>query len=71
MASLECGRFINNEEFLSGSDDGSIELWSILRKKPRFIVKNAHPVSVADVHMKDTKIVSNGLGQGNNTLVVV
>ncbi|XP_057971325.1 U3 snoRNP-associated protein-like EMB2271 isoform X2 [Malania oleifera] len=41
-SSLECGCFISNDEFLSGSDDGSIELWSLLRKKPVFIVKNAH-----------------------------
>lgn len=33
---------ISNGEFLSGSDDGSIALWSILRKKPVYIVKNAH-----------------------------
>ncbi|XP_010923673.1 U3 snoRNP-associated protein-like EMB2271 [Elaeis guineensis] len=41
-SSLECGCFINDSEFLSGSDDGSIELWSILRKKPTHIIKNAH-----------------------------
>lgn len=41
-ASLECCCFINNEDFLSGSDDGSIELWSMLRKKPVFMAKNAH-----------------------------
>eukprot|EP00268_Persea_americana_P028290 TRINITY_DN27485_c0_g2_i1.p1 TRINITY_DN27485_c0_g2~~TRINITY_DN27485_c0_g2_i1.p1 ORF type:complete len:510 (+),score=93.46 TRINITY_DN27485_c0_g2_i1:106-1635(+) len=44
-SSLECCCFINNEEFLSGSDDGSIELWSVMRKKPAFIVKNAHAIS--------------------------
>ncbi|KAI3918047.1 hypothetical protein MKW92_004925 [Papaver armeniacum] len=42
---LECCCFISNDEFLSGSDDGSIELWNPMRKKPTFIVKNAHPVS--------------------------
>ncbi|KAF8684764.1 hypothetical protein HU200_044186 [Digitaria exilis] len=42
-ASLECCSFIDDKEFLSGSDDGSIELWSIMRKKPTFIVRNAHP----------------------------
>lgn len=42
-SSLECCCFINNDEFLSGSDDGSIEHWSVLRKKPLHIVKNAHP----------------------------
>ncbi|KAH9306488.1 hypothetical protein KI387_010892 [Taxus chinensis] len=41
-ASLECCCFVNNEEFMSGSDDGSIELWSMLRKKPVFIAKGAH-----------------------------
>ncbi|KAL4586981.1 hypothetical protein LXL04_011629 [Taraxacum kok-saghyz] len=42
-SSLECCCFINNDEFLSGSDDGSIEHWSVLKKKPLHIVKNAHP----------------------------
>ncbi|KAJ4976621.1 hypothetical protein NE237_001727 [Protea cynaroides] len=44
MASLECACFINNEEFFSGSDDGSVQLWSLTRKKPVYIVKNAHAV---------------------------
>ncbi|GJM95992.1 hypothetical protein PR202_ga12793 [Eleusine coracana subsp. coracana] len=43
-ASLECSCFIDDKEFLSGSDDGSIELWSIMRKKPTHIIRNAHPV---------------------------
>ncbi|XP_057493153.1 U3 snoRNP-associated protein-like EMB2271 [Actinidia eriantha] len=41
-SSLECCCFINNDEFLSGSDDGNIEHWSVMRKKPVHIVKNAH-----------------------------
>ncbi|KAL2476106.1 U3 snoRNP-associated protein-like YAO [Abeliophyllum distichum] len=41
-SSLECCCFISNDEFLSGSDDGSIEHWNILRKKPVHIVRNAH-----------------------------
>ncbi|KAL5731668.1 hypothetical protein ACHQM5_004375 [Ranunculus cassubicifolius] len=40
--SLESACFISNDEFLSGSDDGSLELWNPIRKKPVFIVKNAH-----------------------------
>lgn len=28
---------------MSGSDDGSLELWSVMRKKPTHIIKNAHP----------------------------
>ncbi|GJN08871.1 hypothetical protein PR202_ga26831 [Eleusine coracana subsp. coracana] len=43
-ASLECSCFIDDKEFLSGSDDGSIELWSIMRKKPTHIIRNAHPI---------------------------
>ncbi|WOL05785.1 hypothetical protein Cni_G14516 [Canna indica] len=41
-SSLECCCFINDNEFLSGSDDGSIELWSAMRKKPTHLIKNAH-----------------------------
>lgn len=40
--SADCCCFISDNEFLSGSDDGSIELWHALKKKPIFIVKNAH-----------------------------
>nr|AMP82913.1 U3 snoRNP-associated protein-like YAOH [Catalpa bungei] len=41
-SSLECCCFVGNDEFLSGSDDGSIEHWNVVRKKPVHIVKNAH-----------------------------
>lgn len=44
-SSLECCCLIDNNEFLSGSDDGNIELWSIQKKKPVYIVKNAHALS--------------------------
>ncbi|KAG6515818.1 hypothetical protein ZIOFF_026249 [Zingiber officinale] len=45
-SSLECCCFINDSEFLSGSDDGSIELWSLKRKKPTHLIKNAHAPSL-------------------------
>lgn len=41
-SSAECSCFINDSEFLSGSDDGSIALWGVLKKKPTHILKNAH-----------------------------
>ncbi|OWM63823.1 hypothetical protein CDL15_Pgr006085 [Punica granatum] len=41
--SLECCCFISNDEYLTGSDDGSIELWTPRRRKPMYVVKNAHP----------------------------
>ncbi|CAN1325004.1 U3 snoRNP-associated protein-like YAO [Linum perenne] len=41
-SALESCCFIDNEDFFSGSDDGSVELRTVQRKKPVFIVKNAH-----------------------------
>ncbi|KAJ7954400.1 U3 snoRNP-associated protein-like [Quillaja saponaria] len=49
-SSLECCCFINNDEFLSGTDDGSIELWSVMRKKPAYIVRNAHALPTANIN---------------------
>ncbi|KAK9267854.1 hypothetical protein L1049_010291 [Liquidambar formosana] len=68
QSSLECCCFINNDEFLSGSDDGSIELWGLLRKKPVYIVKNAH--ALLDTHKKfeqsDIGRISNGHIENGN-----
>jgi ribosomal RNA-processing protein 9 len=58
-AALECSCFIDDKEFLSGSDDGNIELWSIMRKKPTHIIRNAHPV-LCDNH--------NALGNADQEL---
>ncbi|KAI7732710.1 hypothetical protein M8C21_005143 [Ambrosia artemisiifolia] len=61
-SSLECCCFINNDEFLSGSDDGSIEHWSVLRKKPLHIVKNAHPSLTPNTpDVKQNGDLSNGI----------
>ncbi|PON54761.1 Guanine nucleotide-binding protein, beta subunit [Parasponia andersonii] len=69
-SSLECCCFINNDEFLSGSDDGSVELWSVLRKKPTFIVKNAHALLAANkkFEQRDRETIPNGhLESGDHT----
>ncbi|KAI4343092.1 hypothetical protein MLD38_027635 [Melastoma candidum] len=58
-SSLECCCFINNDEYLTGSDDGSIELWNMLRKKPVHIVKNAHP----------SLNIENGFAGGENGML--
>ncbi|XP_008784782.2 U3 snoRNP-associated protein-like YAOH [Phoenix dactylifera] len=63
-SSLECCCFINDSEFLSGSDDGSIALWSILRKKPTHIIKNAHAPSPND-HLYEK--VKEKMPNGGNT----
>ncbi|KAI3933805.1 hypothetical protein MKW92_038047 [Papaver armeniacum] len=69
-ASLECCCFISNDEFLSGSDDGSIELWNPMRKKPAFIVKNAHPVlaSFDESSTKDSRIPNGDVAAGNGNI---
>lgn len=69
-SSLECCCFISNDDFLSGSDDGSVELWSMLRKKPVCIVKNAHPFWAArkNVEQKDGDRIPNGhIENGDHT----
>lgn len=42
QAHIESCCFITNGEFLSGSDDGAVALWSTLKKKPVFIAHGAH-----------------------------
>lgn len=66
-SNLESCCFINNEEFLSGSDDGSVELWSIMRKKPAFIVKNAHVV-VSKTSDNKSSVKENGETTGLNNI---
>ncbi|RDY01557.1 U3 snoRNP-associated protein-like EMB2271, partial [Mucuna pruriens] len=61
-SSLECCCFVNNDEFLSGSDDGNIELWTVMRKKPIYILRNAHalPVDSMKSDQKDSERLPNG-----------
>ncbi|KAK7331265.1 hypothetical protein VNO77_25485 [Canavalia gladiata] len=61
-SSLECCCFVNNDELLSGSDDGSIELWSVMRKKPAYILRNAHalPMDSMKSDQNDSERLPNG-----------
>ncbi|XP_049935286.1 U3 snoRNP-associated protein-like YAO isoform X2 [Nymphaea colorata] len=62
-ASLESCCFISNDEFLSGSDDGSIELWSLLKKKPIFVVRHAHSMLAPNTNLNgvcDERKMVNG-----------
>ncbi|XP_015574906.1 U3 snoRNP-associated protein-like EMB2271 [Ricinus communis] len=61
-SSLECCCFIDNDEFLSGSDDGNIELWTAQKKKPVYIVKNAHALLIdpKNPEQKDNASLSSG-----------
>ncbi|CAD5184861.1 U3 snoRNP-associated protein-like YAOH [Musa acuminata AAA Group] len=67
-SSLECCCFINDSEFLSGSDDGSIELWSVMRKKPTHLIKNAHAPSLFsnDFSYKEDDITMSNGGSTEN-----
>lgn len=67
-SSLECSCFISNDEFLTGSDDGSVELWGLLRKKPVYIVKNAHALVATDkqLNQNDSGSVPNGHMENGN-----
>ncbi|XP_038054449.1 U3 small nucleolar RNA-interacting protein 2-like isoform X2 [Patiria miniata] len=58
--SVDCIKLINEEHFISGSDDGSISLWSVLKKKPAAVVKNAHS--------KRFDTITNGQSQTQNTV---
>lgn len=58
---LECCSFIDNDNYFSGSADGSVELWHSARKKPVCIVRNAHALSAANGTLeKDLTRIPNG-----------
>ncbi|KAG7494377.1 U3 small nucleolar RNA-interacting protein 2 isoform X1 [Solea senegalensis] len=40
--SIDCIQLINEEHMITGADDGSVALWSVNKKKPLCIVKQAH-----------------------------
>ena len=62
---------MNHEEFFSGSDDGSIELWSIVRKKPVYIVRNAHAVLTKGDESKSNSNGTNPHGNYNFGIIEV
>ncbi|CAH2071733.1 unnamed protein product [Thlaspi arvense] len=57
-SSLESCCFISDDEYLSGSDNGTVALWGMLRKKPVFLLKNLH-TDIAD-GMTANGILENG-----------
>ncbi|XP_072308549.1 U3 small nucleolar RNA-interacting protein 2 isoform X1 [Eucyclogobius newberryi] len=40
--SIDCVQLINEEHMITGADDGSVCLWSVNKKKPVAVVKQAH-----------------------------
>ncbi|XP_018331219.1 U3 small nucleolar RNA-interacting protein 2 [Agrilus planipennis] len=41
---LDCVKLINEENFLSGADDGQLCVWSSMKKKPLCTIKDAHGI---------------------------
>eukprot|EP01126_Amoeba_proteus_P004021 TRINITY_DN11378_c0_g1_i1.p1 TRINITY_DN11378_c0_g1~~TRINITY_DN11378_c0_g1_i1.p1 ORF type:complete len:284 (-),score=58.12 TRINITY_DN11378_c0_g1_i1:58-834(-) len=57
-SSLDCVAFIKDDLWITGSQGGSLDLWSIQKKKPIFTVEDAHGrgnwiSAVATVHQSD------------------
>lgn len=42
------GRYVTGTEWVTGSSDGSVALWSQLKKKPAVVVRGAHPAECGD-----------------------
>lgn len=40
--SVDVARYIDNKTFVSGGEDGSIKLWTTMKRTPLFVVDNAH-----------------------------
>ncbi|ESQ38055.1 hypothetical protein EUTSA_v10028589mg [Eutrema salsugineum] len=57
-SSLESCCFVSDDEYLSGSDNGTVALWGMLKKKPMFLLKNAHVV--IDEEKTTDGILENG-----------
>lgn len=71
---------LNEEHFVSGSDDGHMSIWHVNKKKPMVTVKNAHAGWICSVAAaKNSDLIASGSNDGfvrlwafnskNNTLV--
>lgn len=65
--SMDCVKMVNDEYYVTGGDDGSLSLWFNGRKKPVFVVHNAHGagkwISSVTV-MPRTDLVASGSSDG-------
>lgn len=48
--STECARFISQGEVVSGGNDGTLQVWNQLRKKPLSVVRSAHGPGATQLH---------------------
>lgn len=73
LGSIDVVRLINEENFVSGGDDGQLCVWSAMKKKPLCTVKNAHgqdsvnsqPHWIASVaSLLNTDLIASGSDDG-------
>nr|XP_023023363.1 U3 small nucleolar RNA-interacting protein 2 [Leptinotarsa decemlineata] len=48
LGNIDNVRLVNEENFVSSSDDGQLCVWSMLRKKPLCVVENAHGIDLSN-----------------------
>jgi ribosomal RNA-processing protein 9 len=59
--SIDCISMLNEELFLTGSNDGTLAIWCINKKKPLSTIKNAHQKSSCSNELDNTKSNFNGV----------
>ena len=48
--STDCARFISQGEVVSGGNDGALQVWNQLRKKPLSVIHTAHGFGATQLH---------------------
>ena len=48
--STDCARFISQGEVVSGGNDGTLQVWNQLRKKPLSVIHTAHGLGATRIH---------------------
>ena len=64
--SVGCCRYITATEWLSGDDNGSLQVWSQMKKKPVSVVKGAHMKPSARAAAAAAAAAANGGGGGGD-----
>lgn len=64
--SLDCITMINDKTYFSGSENGSLSLWSMHKKKPTYVCKEAHSGKwiTAVASLRSTDLVATGSSDG-------
>lgn len=60
--SVDVVRYIDSSTFVSGGEDGSLKLWTTMKRTPLFVIENAHGASK---HPKDQTLKDGTTGAPN------